>query len=76
MLAEQTIPYYEPSAFQDRRAIARAHDAVERSAELLRRYPRPDIFLGRQTFEPFPKEEELTAEQKAKFLRPSWQHGY
>ncbi len=38
-------------------ALAKYRDSVERAAELLKRPP-PDTFWGRQTSEPFPKEDE------------------
>ena len=58
MMGERAESCYEPSAFQDRRAIVRSYEAVMRSLEMLQRYPKPDTFLGRKTHESFPKQNE------------------
>lgn len=37
---------------------SQARGIIARSLEILRENPAPDTFLGRQTFKPFPKEDE------------------
>jgi hypothetical protein len=41
---------------QDHAVIARSREIVAASFELLQQTAKPDTFLGRRTFEPFPKE--------------------
>lgn len=41
---------------QDRAVIARSREIVAESFGLLRQTAKPDTFLGQQTFEPFPNE--------------------
>jgi hypothetical protein len=37
--------------------IDRLRELVRQARQLLKRFPKPDTFLGRKTQEPFPKEE-------------------
>ena len=39
--------------------MERLHKFVRDAAEVLKQYPMPDIFFGRKTQEPFPKEKPL-----------------
>ena len=52
------IHIYRHLRAQDRAVIARSRELVAESFELLRQTAKPDTFLGQQTFEPFPNENE------------------
>ncbi|MGX9429642.1 MULTISPECIES: hypothetical protein [Bradyrhizobium] len=45
-----------PSRTQDDVIATRSREIVAQSFELLEQSAKPDTFLGRQTFEPFPRE--------------------
>jgi hypothetical protein len=47
-----------PSRAQDDAITARSREIVAQSFELLKQTANPDTFLGRQTFEPFRKEDD------------------
>ena len=55
MVAWRVYIYRQLKA-QDHAIIARSREIVAESFELLRQTAKPDTFLGQQTFEPFPKE--------------------
>jgi hypothetical protein len=44
----------------DIREIDRLREFVAEAIEILKRYPRPDTFIGRKTQEPFPQETKTT----------------
>ncbi|MGY3616391.1 hypothetical protein [Bradyrhizobium sp. USDA 10063] len=49
---------YRPSWAQDDVFTTRSREIIARSFQLLEQTAKPDTFLGRQTFEPFPKEDD------------------
>ncbi|MCA1455459.1 hypothetical protein I6F35_19930 [Bradyrhizobium sp. BRP22] len=47
-----------PYRAQDDVITTRSREIIAESFELLKQTGKPDTFLGRQTFEPFPKEDD------------------
>ena len=46
--------FYRPTTNAEHLQVVRV--SLARSFEVLRDYPAPDTFVGRRTYEPFPKE--------------------
>jgi len=60
MLSQRGIHRLSPNEITE---MARLREIVREAADILKRFPKPDTFIGRKTQEPFPKETK-TAEEK------------
>jgi hypothetical protein len=51
--------FYLPTTLQVAKMIVDTRGVIARSLALLQSLPAPDLFVGRKTQEPFPREEDL-----------------
>jgi hypothetical protein len=49
--------------------IERLRELVRTTADILKRFPAPDTFIGRKTQEPFPMERELKRSHRSRSAR-------